>query len=778
MIEFANKPDWIWATGGAVAIALLLVWSYRSASGQTTPGRRWLVLGLRLLVLTVVAVCLLDPQRVEELHHRQPARVALLLDTSRSMGTMEGGQSRIETARRWIRNSLHLPSGVALQPFGFARKLEELRSMNDARPHGDRTDLAEALRGLARVKGTDALAGVILVSDGADNVSSNAPEVADELGRDRIPIDTLCVGTTNQPPDIRIDSVTTRAVYTRQATIHVSATLESPGFGGSRVELRVLQGNNLVARETVTLNGGAQRIDLEFPPQRDGFQTFLLEIPPDSRESRKDNNEHEFGLTVSNPKLRVIYMEATGNENGHPEILDLKWALEDQGFEVRALYHEQFKPTPPGLRDAPAFVDPRNGEKIYRVENSRVGFPKTLDELLRFDVVICSDIERAMFSQEQLRNVVRFVEEFGGGFVMVGGVTAFGAGHWNETPWEKIIPVEMALEHDTTFDLFKPLIPPGSENHPLLKLSDDPAENRQIWTDRFPLLGGFNRVDRAKPGAVTLLVHPHLTTKYGPCVILAAQEIGNGRSMALTTDTTAVWGYEFEKYWGEPDPNGKPSPGLPGSFPPRDSASDNRYYRRFWANAMRWLAANKFAREQRGLQIALERDEALPGDSIPVSARLFDEKGNAVRDAKIDVSLLQNEKVLQAVPAFWNQAKAAYCADVSPPASGRFIVRAVARPKNNRQAEARQLLVCENRDVETGDPCSRPALLAEIARNSGGRVLSLNGAVTKAFGASAADRFHTTEYKREPLWDTWVWLAAILGLLTVEWVVRRQGGLA
>ena len=36
----------------------------------------------------------------------------------------------------------------------------------------------------------------------------------------------------------------------------------------------------------------------------------------------------------------------------------------------------------------------------------------------------------------------------------------------------------------------------------------------------------------------------------------------------------------------------------------------------------------------------------------------------------------------------------------------------------------------------------------------------------------------TIEYRRQPLWDTWVWLTAIVGLLTLEWVARRVRGLA
>jgi uncharacterized membrane protein len=50
--------------------------------------------------------------------------------------------------------------------------------------------------------------------------------------------------------------------------------------------------------------------------------------------------------------------------------------------------------------------------------------------------------------------------------------------------------------------------------------------------------------------------------------IIACQTYGRGRTMAFAPDTTADWGRYFESQWGE---------------------GDNRYFRRFWRNVIRWL---------------------------------------------------------------------------------------------------------------------------------------------------------------------------------------------
>src|SRR5688500_237515 len=79
-----------------------------------------------------------------------------------------------------------------------------------------------------------------------------------------------------------------------------------------------------------------------------------------------------------------------------------------------------------------------------RVNDQYTGFPVTREELLQFDCVICSDIERGAFTQEQVDWTVELVAERGGGFAMVGGITSFGAGHWDNTIWDKLIPVDMS----------------------------------------------------------------------------------------------------------------------------------------------------------------------------------------------------------------------------------------------------------------------------------------------------------------------------------------------
>ena len=106
MIEFSYKPDWLWLALAATAATAFVLWSYSTAIGRPKKPLRFLLFGLRLLVLAGVLLCLLDPQRVERLEHPQSARLAVLLDTSRSMAIRDLPQDRLTTAETWLRDTV------------------------------------------------------------------------------------------------------------------------------------------------------------------------------------------------------------------------------------------------------------------------------------------------------------------------------------------------------------------------------------------------------------------------------------------------------------------------------------------------------------------------------------------------------------------------------------------------------------------------------------------------------------------------------------------------
>jgi uncharacterized membrane protein len=775
MIEFSYTPklSWILGAGGVI---LALTWlTYYRAKGKPSRALKSLLVVLRVLAIAAVVTCLLDPQWVEMIKHEQRSRLAVLLDTSRSMSIQDVGSSRLEAARHWVSKDLSqsAPASVSLATYSFDQNLSALPALNSASPTGNVTALADSLEALLAVPTPEPLLGVVVISDGIDNVSKLPERAARTYRRKGIPIHSATVGTTNEMKDVILENVQVKRAVPNEAPTRVALDVRSPGFAGKKVSIQIRSQKKIVAAEEVTLNGSRQNFEIELTPRQKGFQIYEAIVSEVKDEWLATNNRRLFGLEVVDPTIHVLYMEGTpqSKSSTRPEWKYLKDALaSDTNIQVKVLYRAVGKD---GEYLNTIDTDPETGERIYPVEHPREGFPRSLAGLLEHDVIIHSDIKKESFSPEQLQNMARLVQEYGGGFVMIGGNSAFGKGGYHQTILDRIIPIAMEQDKDSLNVPFKLQLARGALSHPIMDIGASIEESAQIWTTKFPVLYGFNRVGRAKPGATVLAENPAYITPYGSGVLLAVQEIGKGRTMAFTSDTTRSWGKDFQTIWGEAK---RPGAALV------ERNCDSRYYRQFWVNAVRWLASGKMARTNNPVTLELAQSYSRPEESVAARVKVRDAEQKEIANAEVSLLVSEGRKTNAPIRAIYDPAAKAYLADLRPPKSGEFVVTAVARSKGQSTGllgDDRQLLVAESADLELLDLRARPVFMAALARNSHGEHFSLSSGQQLSpaylFDKAPAPRI---EYRREPLWDKATWLALILGLLAIEWTIRRVRGLA
>jgi hypothetical protein len=286
------------------------------------------------------------------------------------------------------------------------------------------------------------------------------------------------------------------------------------------------------------------------------------------------------------------------------------------------------------------------------------------------------------------------------------------------------------------------------------------------------MLYGMNQVERAKPGAVVLAQEGDVSGAafQNANVLIAVQEVGRGRSMAFTSDTTRSWGRDFETLWGERARAG-------GTL--SEDNCDSRYYRQFWVNAIRWLSAGKAGKTNQPVVVELDQGYAAPTDPVKARVRVRDDLDRDITTADVSVYLVQGTKSNLVAKAAYDGATRRYLADVVAPADGTYVVTAVAANRGQWLGDDRQLLVAESVDREMNDLRARPDIMASIAQLSGGSTFSLLDARNPKLNALVQNvPPPTVEYKRTPLWDKPWWLGAVLAVLCGEWAVRRWKGLA
>ena len=756
MFELGYHPDWRWLAAGAVLAVALLAWSYRRARALNW-SQRLLLLLIRLLTMAAIVICLLDPHLVQKISHLQPAQVAVLIDTSRSMSLQDVPGNRLEFSKKWLAD--HESEFPATTTVTFRSLDAPLENFAAAKPTAASTPLGDALEKLITAPDADRLTGIILCSDGLANTGKNPEVIARLSGRKHIPIFTLTAGTTNEARDIVVENVQVKRTVADQSPTRVLLEVRSTGYDDRAVPVQITWHNQILAAKTVRLHPGLQRIEMEFTPRRNGYQIYEAGIPPQPGEWLAANNRRLFGLEVLDRSIHVLYMEGTPSEWRY-----LKDAAEtDPGIKVKALCQTYDSPT------SYQVAGHSEDNIAYPVNHPTKGFPQTMEELLQYDVIIHSDIKRQFFSTQQLNNMVDFVEQHGGGFAMIGGYSAFGSGGYQRTELERIIPVAMEELTDYTWSPVLMTVPPAALTHPLINFGATTADTELIWTGKFPKLFGYNRVDRVKPGAIVLGVDPLKQNAYGPMIVLAAQEIGKGRSLAFTSDTTRAWGEAFETVWGEKiDPNG----------PLTEQNCDSRYYRQFWINAIRWLAAGRSRQTNNPVTLELVKTYCQPNEPVGAMVKLSVPEVRDPESVEITMTLSNDDGFIQTTNAVYDFATRAYFAHIIPPVAGNFSATATATQRGQKLGSDRQVLSAETYDPEMSEIRSNPTLMAAIAAASGGQTISATNDITTLAPALQSKVPATIEYRRHPLWDKSGWLALILALLSLEWILRRTRGLA
>lgn len=69
------------------------------------------------------------------------------------------------------------------------------------------------------------------------------------------------------------------------------------------------------------------------------------------------------------------------------------------------------------------------------------GLPSQLSELLEYNCLVFDDVGRGGITQQQMSAVESYVRDFGGGFIMAGGMRAFGDLNYKNTTIERVLPV-------------------------------------------------------------------------------------------------------------------------------------------------------------------------------------------------------------------------------------------------------------------------------------------------------------------------------------------------
>ena len=730
------------------------------------------VLAVLLLVLLVFKPVLSFEERVE---HRTD--LVVLVDASRSMSVSDWPDTphRLARATTQVREYLdRLAAAFNVQLYTFDTRARPAAAGQWPEPVGEATNITRAVKDVLALARRADTTGLVLLSDGLHNAGGDVVRDTTALGPP--PIYTVGVGTdlTRESgyQDISIENVRAPEESVVDNVTRVTVDVEAVGLADRSVEVQLREGDpsiptpsglgvalsgskgdTLLSAQPLRLDGtpGSQSITLTVTPTTTGRHTYTVRIPPDPAERRSENNTRDLYLLVTDPKIRVLYVEGVVR----PEYKPLKSVLEtDPNVELAAL------------------VQVRKGEFLQsgsRKDLALTGFPQTLEDMRKFDVFLLGDLDRSYFSAKQLENLKTAVSE-GGGLLMIGGYASFGPGGYEGTPVEEILPVFVGprdIGQETTPFVLK--LTPEGEAHPIFYGATDffmpstPGDEHSE-SPGLPTLKGCTRLGRPKPGASVLAVHPDRAVypppvgggPAGPLVVLAVQSYGSGRTAAFAADTTYQWYLPYKAL-------GRDSP-----------------YIKFWGQMVRWLANKeiKETSEEPGVTLLVNKPFYNPGESVTVRARVREEEGRATNYADVTGALLGPGGERTPLPlVLAPDSVGMYEAKLDPPDPGEYKILVEARKDGKRLGLAEDAFVVGRANQEFDRLGIDAALLKQLAQATGGEYYepaNFGDLVERLRSRTIQEDIHRELGIQTVPGLFAILFAVFLTLVTAEWLLRKH----
>lgn len=710
--------------------------------------RRFGLFALRLVIVAAIVTVLMRPMRVANAagDFTRPL-FAVLVDTSASMVTPDGGGSdgvrkitRFERARAEIEGEtydlmteLAKNYSVSLMKFSSqaeATDFDQLRAIES--PKDLQTDIGAALEAAAAQNSGRRLGGVLVLSDGrvtGGAAQDGALQAAQQLRLARVPVFTTTIGAETSSRDLYLTArVNQNFVFIRQPA-KIIVNIAGAGYEGYYAKVNLYREDKLEKSEQAVIRGGAARVEFPMREEIAGNYRYRAEIEPLVGEADPANNRRTVFVRVLDQKTRVLLVESRPY-----------W---DSKFLLRALQRD------PNLDVASIFcinddktfaIAPKSPNDADQSETPTLRMPRTIEDLHPYDCIIFGrDVDKSL-TPDELRLFRDYLVERGGGIIFSRG----RAWETTDTDLTAIEPLDWSEEFVN--DVRLELTPQGRTNP---AFSFTIPKSSDLILRELPELVSITRVEREKAMSVILARAQGEGADPEPLAAVAYQRFGRGKVMSI--GAAGLWRW---------------------SFMPERLKEYDEVYQKFWSQLIRWMVSDS---------------DFLPGQdlSFRASKNNFDLAEQV--QLTITTKLAPNDFAakITVISPDGEKTQLAPGADADQP--GVFNAWFVPEKEGEYEAIMENTMVEPKRDavrftvysdqVETRLLSPDPDLMRQIAETTGGAALPPERWNELPQQLSDFERATADIPKPVDAWDIPPVFLLIMGLLSIEWFLRRMSGL-
>ncbi len=630
---------------------------------------------------------------------------------------------------------------------GDNEELEPAHLAEQLSADGQVTAMGSVVADIGRQFGAGNLAGVLVVSDFANNsgpapvgLASGGQSPAGRLG---VPVYTLGVGA-REAIDLAIDLQTDPKMKKAERS-NLTVKVRQSGLTDSQVHVRLVarplsgealsdSGSLVVGEKSVTLTSPVEIVDFPFTPKDSGRFEFVAEVDPVEGEAVDQNNRAIRQVNIIDDYLRLMFIE---------EEPSWEWRF------VKEVFHRDKLVGLDGFRTYLASSD-------ARVRESNVLFLPTLtpkrSQFFANDVIFVGDMPGAMLSPRFCEMAKEFVGKFGGGLVVIAG-PRFGPRELHATALADLLPVivdpDAPLHDDQPFRM---RLTPHAARYSFMHLGANDAESDKAW-DNLGELQWYQSVAQLHDQAYALAEHPTALCHDGktPQPLIAIRPYGNGEVVYLGFNET----WRLRRKYGD------------------------KYYRQFWSQLIYRLGMSHALGSEKRFVVRTDRQQYRAEERVTLTVEAYDENFEPLSEEQLGQPALSAELVVPAIGAGAPQVRQVTVPLVRPGlfeahlpvyAAGEYSLR-VRDPVAGNDSEVRFEVSELSAERRVGVRDAR--LQEQLAAETHGRSYELTN-VSRLLDDLQVEPWVETTRREHRLWATPAWFGLVVLLMLGEWFVRKM----
>jgi hypothetical protein len=733
LLHLNPTPLTLWL--GIAALLAVAFLCYLSWKRSPHPGRTAALEALRFLIAALVVVLLWQPEWRTVLHPTTKPKIAILRDDSASMKTLDaelpkslsgnGKAGEIIARSEWAEKALASDLWTPLRS-GGANELLTKPFATPSESGSNGSDLSTPLEELLQKENN--LRAVVMLSDGDFNLGQPPVGAAQKYRLRGVPIFTIPVGSETRLPDLDLLTVTAPTYGIVGENVQIPFTIRSSLDRQVRTIVRLRDESGRERSKNIILPPNTETYDsILWRLEKEGSSTLSLSVPVEDGELVSANNTRKFTIAGRPERIRALIVETRPRW----EYRFLRNALQrDPGVELSCLLLRPELGVAEGIDYIPEF-------------------PKTLEELSKFDVVFLGDVGVGpdQLTAEQCAQIRGLVENQASGVVFLPGPQG-NQFSLLDTELSDLLPV--TLDDKNREGLSESLATPlnlttEGRTSLLTMLGDSEEENPDIWR-RLPGFYWHAPVIRAKGATEVLAVHANRRGPYGPVPLMVTKAAGSGKVLFMGIDSAWRWRRGVE----------------------------DLYHYRFWGQVARWMSYQRNMAAGQRVRMFYTPERPEPGSTVTLNANGFDANGAPLKDGGIMVDITAPDGKAQRIELQKNDSEwGAFTGRFRIDQPGAWNLSATATGATDLPTKT--TILAQGVDIEkTGQP-ARPAVLEEISKVSRGRSILPDQLPELIREIDALPEPRPLE-NRIPLWSHWAMLAVMVFLLAAFWAGRKLNG--